>query len=139
MPMRNNFTPAQRPLSARADSMTGVAAANEINLPWLVRLRWGAVAGQLITIAAVKLGLGLTVPVASLLALVGVEAASNAAWAMRRSSAPVRDGWLGATMVLDVLVFSGLLFFTGGPMNPFSFLYLVPIALASVILSSAWT
>jgi two-component system sensor histidine kinase RegB len=42
-------------------------------------------------------------------------------------------------MVLDILVFSGLLYFTGGPMNPFSFLYLVPIALAAMILGSAWT
>jgi two-component system sensor histidine kinase RegB len=121
--------------------MIGVAPANEINLPWLVRLRWGAVAGQLVTIALVKLALGLAIPVPALLALVGVEAASNAVWMwpMRRSPGTVRDWWLGATMVLDVLVFSGLLFFTGGPMNPFSFLYLVPIALGSVILSSAWT
>jgi two-component system, sensor histidine kinase RegB len=73
--------------------------------------------------------------------LVVVEAASNAAltFAARRSVAPVRDWWLGATMALDVLVFSGLLYFTGGPMNPFSFLYLVPIALAAIILGTAWT
>ncbi|HEY2899200.1 MAG TPA: ATP-binding protein [Polyangia bacterium] len=116
-----------------------MAAPNEINLPWLVRLRWGAVAGQLITIGVVRLGLGLPLPVGSLLVLVGVEAASNAAWALRRSPAGVRDWWLGATMVLDVRAFSGLLFFTGGPVNPFSFLYLVPIALAAVILNSAWT
>ena len=51
----------------------------------------------------------------------------------------IRSSWLGATMVLDILVFSGLLYFTGGPMNPFSFLYLVPIALATVILGSRWT
>jgi two-component system, sensor histidine kinase RegB len=38
-----------------------------------------------------------------------------------------------------VLVFSGLLYFTGGPENPFSFLYLVPIAIAAITLRSAWT
>ena len=119
--------------------MLRVAAPNEVNLPWLVRLRWGAVVGQLITIGVVKLGLALPLPVTPLLLLVGLEAASNAGWALRRSSTPVRDWWLGATMALDVLVFSGLLFFSGGPVNPFSFLYLVPISLAAVILSSGWT
>ena len=42
-------------------------------------------------------------------------------------------------MALDVLIFSGLLYFTGGPENPFSFLYLVPIAIAAITLRSAWT
>ncbi|HVR60481.1 MAG TPA: ATP-binding protein [Polyangia bacterium] len=119
--------------------MTRVAGPNEVNLPWLVRLRWGAVAGQIVTIAVVTLGFRLPLPVAPLLTLVALEAASNVAWSLRRTTAPVADGWLGATMVVDVLIFSGLLYFTGGPMNPFSFLYLVPIALAAVILSTAWT
>jgi two-component system sensor histidine kinase RegB len=34
---------------------------------------------------------------------------------------------------------TGLLFFTGGPSNPFSFLYLVQIALAATTLRAAWT
>ena len=36
-------------------------------------------------------------------------------------------------------ILTGLLFFTGGPFNPFSFLYLVHIALAAVVLRAAWT
>jgi two-component system sensor histidine kinase RegB len=119
--------------------MTAVVAPNEVNLTWLVRLRWGAVVGQLLTISVVKVFLELAIPVLPLLILVTIEASSNALWTLRRPGTEVRDWWLGATMVLDVLVFSGLLFFTGGPVNPFSFLYLVPIALASVILSSGWT
>ena len=42
-------------------------------------------------------------------------------------------------MALDVLLFSGLLYLTGGPNNPFSFLYLIPIALASITMRPAWT
>jgi len=34
---------------------------------------------------------------------------------------------------------SGLLYFTGGPNNPFSFLFLVSISLATLILPAAWT
>ena len=37
-------------------------------------------------------------------------------------------------MAADVVLLTGLLFFTGGPFNPFSFLYLVHIALAAVVL-----
>ena len=50
-----------------------------------------------------------------------------------------RQAWLAAVMGLDVLLFSGLLYLTGGPLNPFSFLYLIPIALASITVRAAWT
>jgi len=42
-------------------------------------------------------------------------------------------------MMLDVALLTGLLYLTGGPLNPFGFLYLVQIALATVILHAAWT
>ena len=40
-------------------------------------------------------------------------------------------------MAADVLLLTALLYFTGGPFNPFNFLYLVHIALAAVVLRSA--
>ncbi len=52
---------------------------------------------------------------------------------------PAEEWWLLAVMAFDVVAFSGLLYFTGGPENPFSFLYLVPIAIAAITLRSAWT
>ena len=58
--------------------------------------------------------------------------------AAARAGTP-QDWWLLAVMALDVLTFSGLLYFTGGPENPFSFLYLVPIAIAAITLRAAWT
>jgi two-component system sensor histidine kinase RegB len=115
------------------------AGHNETNLPWLLRLRWGAVAGQLFTIGVTRFAMGLAIPVAPLLGLVAFEALTNVAWHLAAPGRTIRDSVLGATMALDVLVFSGLLYFTGGPVNPFSFLYLVPIAAAAMILSQAWT
>ena len=41
---------------------------------------------------------------------------------------------LPALMALDVLNLTAMLYLTGGPMNPFSFMYLVLIALATVVL-----
>jgi two-component system sensor histidine kinase RegB len=113
----------------------------QTNLAWLLRLRWGAIGGQLLTILVVRHGLGLALPMSPLLALVGFEALTNAAFtfAPARRRRPFGDGALGAVMALDVLLLSGLLYFTGGPNNPFSFLFLVPISLATLILPAAWT
>ncbi len=74
----------------------------------------------------------LDIPIVPLLALVGVEIGSNLACALLARRRRPRQAWLAAVMGLDVLLFSGLLYLTGGPLNPFSFLYLIPIALASI-------
>jgi two-component system sensor histidine kinase RegB len=117
----------------------GAGGHNETNLPWLLRLRWGAMAGQLFTIAIVRYAMKLPIPIPPLMGLLACEALTNLAWLLRPRARGIRDWWLGATMALDVMVFSGFLYFTGGPVNPFSFLYLIPIALAAMILSSIWT
>jgi two-component system sensor histidine kinase RegB len=41
--------------------------------------------------------------------------------------------------MLDIAVLTGLLYFTGGPENPFAFLYVVQIALATVLVQARWT
>jgi two-component system sensor histidine kinase RegB len=112
---------------------------NETNLSWLLRLRWGALAGQLLTIVIVRYAMRSPIPIGPLLGLLAISSLTSVAWHLRSPALVIRSSWLGATMVLDILVFSGLLYFTGGPMNPFSFLYLVPIALAAMILGAAWT
>src|SRR4029079_2376095 len=113
--------------------------SDRINFDWLIRLRWAAIGGQLITIGAVHLAMQLAIPVGCLLALVGVEIGSNLGCALLARERRPRQAWLAAVMGLDVLLFSGLLYLTGGPNNPFSFLYLIPIALASITMRPAWT
>jgi two-component system sensor histidine kinase RegB len=111
----------------------------EINFGWLIRLRWATIAGQALTIAVARFGMGLDIPLGPLGTLVGLSIAVNLgclAWA--RSATP-REWWLLAVMAFDVVCFSGLLYFTGGPENPFSFLYLVPIAIAAITLRPAST
>jgi two-component system sensor histidine kinase RegB len=122
-------------------SMTDEAQSElaRTNLYWLLRLRWGAVFGQLVTILAVKYAMNVALPLAPLLAIVGVEALSNAVSYGRSPARPVTPAVLGGLMALDVVLLSGLLYFTGGPNNPFSFLFLVPISLATLILTAAWT
>ena len=48
-------------------------------------------------------------------------------------------GCSSAVMAADLLLLTLLLYFSGGPFNPFNFLYLVHIALAAVVLRSRFT
>jgi len=114
-----------------------------IHTDWLVRLRWGALLGQLITVLAVNFGLRIKLPLGALCVVLSIEAASNVVFARgarRTLSSTLSDSTLLALpMALDVVLLTALLFLTGGPFNPFSFLYLVHIALAAVVLSARLT
>lgn len=114
--------------------------ATRTNLAWLLRLRWGAIAGQAVTIVGVDRLMGIALPLWPLFAIVAIELASNAAlgrWARARAAVPERV--LVLVMAADVLLLTALLHLSGGPFNPFNFLYLVHIALAAVVLRSRWT
>ena len=111
-----------------------------INFAWLLRLRWGTVAGQLIVILAVELGFGIALPLGPLFAVIAIEVATNLACARwLRRAGDVHESALAGLLALDVVLMTVLLYFTGGPSNPFSFLYLVHIALAAVVLRDRWT
>jgi len=107
-------------------------------LPWLQKLRYGILASEcvLIFVAAifargelrlVWLGIPLVIALGSNLCLGPI---SNMIGARRA---------LGSMLVLDVILLTVLLAFTGGPANPFSLLFLVQITLSAVVLSRTWT
>lgn len=116
------------------------AGRNQLNFSWLLTLRWSSIAGQVATILGVELVLDLELPLAALLVIVSIEAASNLACSLWfRREPDVAEWHLAAVMALDVALLTALLYFTGGPANPFSFLYLVQIALSTVVLHAHWT
>ena len=115
-------------------------AGRRTNFAWLLRLRWGTVAGQVITILAVQLGFGIALPLLPLFTVIAIELFTNVACARwLRGAADAREWMLAGLLALDVILMTVLLYFTGGPSNPFSFLYLVHIALAAVVLRDRWT
>lgn len=115
-------------------------SAHAQSFAWLVRLRWAAVAGHALTILTVDRVLGITLPMTALFAVVAFEALTNVIatlWQVR--GRPVSAFGLASLMALDVVLLTALLYLSGGPFNPFSFLYLVHIALAAVMLTEKHT
>jgi two-component system sensor histidine kinase RegB len=117
-----------------------VEQTNSINFAWLLKLRWGGIIGQVVLVVLIHWGLGIALPLLPLFLIIALGLASNVACAVwMRRNPEVPHGLLGGVMLTDVVLLTGLLYFTGGPFNPFSFLYLVNIALAAVVLQSGWT
>ena len=115
------------------------ADANRIKLSWLLRLHWLGIVGQLLAIVAARWVIRIDVPVPALLGVVAAQVTANLAleaWLRRRVHVP--DGAIAATMFGDAVTRTVLLALSGGYSNPFSTMYLVNVALASILLDAAW-
>jgi two-component system sensor histidine kinase RegB len=112
-----------------------VRLAGSKNLLQLIQMRWLAVAGQLVTILVVHLMLDIDLPISEMLTLLGVLVLFNLASYWRCSLAlPVGDAELFVGLLVDVAVLTGQLYYAGGIGNPFIDLYLLQVAVGSVLL-----
>lgn len=128
---------APKPLSALLRFPAGSAAG--VVLPWLVRLRWVAVAGQALTVLLVAVLLDAQLPLLPLISIIAFAAGTNVLLELRLVAPrePERR-LLPAVLTLDTLLLTLLLYFSGGPTNPFGVLYVVHVAMASMVLSTRW-
>jgi two-component system sensor histidine kinase RegB len=127
-------------MAGYSGSFPTIPDRNRLNFSWLLTLRWAQIVGQAGTIVGVAWFFAIDLPIVPLVAIVALGMVSNlvaAAW--YQSQRAVSEWHLALVMALDVALLTGLLYFTGGPHNPFSFLYLVQIALAAVVLRPQWT
>lgn len=120
-------------------SLRAVAAQAHLaarrNLMHLVELRWLAVGGQLATIAVADGLMGVPLPTMQMLTLLALLALFNVASSARaRGRLPVHEAELFGGLLMDVAVLTGQLYLSGGVRNPFIFLYVLQVALASVLL-----
>jgi two-component system, sensor histidine kinase RegB len=131
-----------------------IAPARLGSSTWLLHLRSFAVGGQLLTIVAASLVTGTELPLAPLLALVGLTALTNSIywWWLRRvnsqsdnqqdaeSQVPKRavvdrqHTVAFGLMVLDLATLTLMLYFSGGADNPFCLFYFVNLAVGGVML-----
>ncbi|MEM1069643.1 MAG: hypothetical protein AAGI63_12155, partial [Planctomycetota bacterium] len=129
---------------------------------WLLRLRWFAVAGQLITILVADWATSVSLPMVPLLLLVALTAVTNFVYGFWLSvhetsiettelkgsdSSLFRDGEdesqhvvALALMLLDLVTLTAMLYFSGGVGNPFSLFYVVNLAVGGVMIRprAAW-
>ena len=113
------------------------------SLAWIVRLRWLAAAGVAVAITAARLWLRIPLPLLPLYAIAAGLALYNAIlWDItRRLRLRHPRAAFGASALanlqisVDLLFLAGLLYFSGGIENPFTFYFVFHIVIASILLS----
>jgi len=111
-----------------------------IVLTWIIRLRWLAIAGQLSAVLISWQLLDVTLPLVTMFGIIALTVVSNLILSgLLRREAPLPEWLLPAVLGLDIALLTALLFFSGGPQNPFAVLYLTHVALAVVVLTPRWT
>lgn len=111
-----------------------------MRLATLVRLRWLAIIGQLVTILYVHMVLEFPLALIACLTLVFCSFALNL-WLTFAMNAGYRlsDGLTAVQLAFDCLQLGGLLWLTGGLGNPFSLLLLAPVSVSATTLSKRAT
>src|SRR6202035_4108281 len=104
-------------------------------LDTILRLRWLAVLGQLLAIFLVAHGPGIEVQGRPPGALVGLSALLNLGLQIGFNPMQrLEPAYAAALLALNIVELAGLLFFTGGLQNPFSFLFLAPVLISATAL-----
>ncbi len=117
-------------------------AAGHKNMLQLIRLRWIAVFGQIITIVVVIFGFGIHLPLPQMLEVLACQVAFNIASHLRWHERPfVANRELFLALLVDVATLTAQLYLSGGATNPFAFVYLLQVILSAVLLEawSTWT
>src|SRR5215218_4357835 len=106
-----------------------------VRLDTILRLRWLTALGQLAAIFIVSQVLDFDVPVIPCVAIVGVSALANLVLQIAFNPMQrLEPLYAAALLALNIVELAGLLFFTGGLQNPFSFLLLVPVLISATAL-----
>jgi two-component system sensor histidine kinase RegB len=121
--------------------MTEIAASDfrhprrYVRLDTILRLRWLAVLGQLAAIFVVAQALEFDVEVVPCVAIVGLSALLNLVLQIAFNPMQrLEPAYAAALLALNIVELAGLLFFTGGLQNPFSFLFLAPVLISATAL-----
>ncbi|NWG87515.1 MAG: HAMP domain-containing histidine kinase [Hydrogenophilaceae bacterium] len=105
-------------------------------LAWLRNL---AIAGQLLAIGVVTLGLDMPLPLSPMLGIVGLLIVLNGlTWWRLKQPWPASQPEVFTQLAADTVALAGQLFFSGGYANPFVSLLLLPVILAATALSAGY-
>jgi two-component system sensor histidine kinase RegB len=111
-----------------------------VRLDTILRLRWLAALGQLAAIFIVAQGLEFDLPIVPCLGIIGLSALLNLVLQIAFNPMQRLEPAYAATLLaLNIAELAGLLFFTGGLQNPFSFLFLAPVLISATALPTRLT
>lgn len=109
-------------------------------LQYLLLLRLLAIGAQLIALALMAWGFDIRLPWLPVgFIITGLLVYTAITWYRTRQSDAIRDGAIFRQLLVDVTALSGLVYFTGGSVNPFITLFLLPITFAAASLPSRYT
>lgn len=110
------------------------------HLRQLYYLRWIALAGQLIAITLVNFYLRIPLPILPMLCIAGGLCLFNIFVYFRiHSGKHFSEQEIFLHLIMDILAFTGQLYFSGGAYNPFISLFLLQIIIAATILPPIYT
>ncbi len=113
---------------------------SNLRLATIVRLRWIAVIGQLVTVFVVYFGFGFEFPLQWCLVVICLSVSINIILRDLVTYIKVVGNELGTWMLgFDIVQLSILLYLTGGILNPFASLLVAPIAISAASLRSRST
>ena len=119
--------------------MQGLHSPSNIAFSWLLLLRWGAVACQALLILAVYLIFDIRVPVFIVAFVLLFQIVSNLYFLYLKKRKAIHDWLFNTVMFVDVSLLTVLLYFAGGPMNPFTFLFLIHTVLGAILMRPRWS
>ena len=105
----------------------------------LVTLRYIAIFGQLFAINIVYNYLDLTFPVIESHIIIFIGLSTNLYLQLKIRSNQLKDVYASLFLIYDLIQLSALLYLTGGILNPFSFLLIIPAIVSSTFLSMGTT
>jgi two-component system sensor histidine kinase RegB len=124
----------RRPDTLRPGTTQGAAAARRLRNRTLILLRWLAIIGQSFLLFAV-VSLKFPVPYRPCIAIILTSALVNLFLTLFRAGRGAARPWeASGQLAFDIVELAGLLYFTGGVVNPFCLLLIAPVTVAAATL-----
>ncbi len=122
-------------LPAQSRDLFSDDSESRLRLQTIVRLRWFAVAGQLMAVIIAGFGFGFDLPVSYCLLLIALSAWLNVYLRLRLpSSHRLSETNAALLLAYDIVQLAALIYLTGGLSNPFIVLLVAPVTVSAATL-----
>ena len=111
-----------------------------LNLGYLLLIRLFAIGGQILALSYMYFYIGIHFPVKPVILIITLLSMFTAfSWLGYRDSKEITDRVFVTQLMIDVFALSCLIYFTGGSINPFISLFILPIIFSAASLKPAYT